>query len=279
MTPLFCFIDDAEFELRNFREHAAGAFAPARVVYASTFDQAVAAIGEGPVVGFLLDIYGADPEMDQPRLPDERELAGRVGSTGQVAALYQDLGQGPEAFNTFLRRLYGRVQVWQEAFGQAARGLGQGRAYGLYNLARAREHFPWAACLGYSRKALYADGAAMTAAGAEGVLQKPQGNDDAAIAEATRRQAPELAKALARAVDRRLAAALTPLAARWLAEPASETAGRQVLAELAALAGGGAGEGADWDLVERAAARAGLRAGEAAGLRALRAWRGARPAG
>lgn len=218
VKPLFCFIDDARFELDNFRDHAAWAFEPAVVVYAATFSQAEAAIAEQPVVGFLLDIYGSDPQGGAaPRLPEESDLAARLAPAAEVAGLYQGLDQGAEAGNTFLRRLYGRVQAWQEAFLEAAGGLGQGRAYGLYNLARALERYPWAACLGYSRKALYADAAAMTLAGADGVLQKPQGADDAAIARATRQEAPALARAFCRAVDQRLAAA----------RAADELAGRQ----------------------------------------------------
>ena len=66
--------------------------------------------------------------------------------------------------------------------------------------------------MGYSRKALYADAAAASLAGMDGVLQKPQGTDDQAIAEATRRAAPELAEAAYRAVDRRLFLKAAPLA-------------------------------------------------------------------
>ena len=84
--------------------------------------------------------------------------------------------------------------------------MGQSAAFGLHSLAQVREHQPWAAALGYSRKALYADAAAMCLGGADGVLQKPQGADEAAIAKASHQAAPELAKAAFAAVDRRLAA-------------------------------------------------------------------------
>jgi DNA-binding NarL/FixJ family response regulator len=106
------------------------------------------------------------------------------------------------------------VEAWQKAFLLAAQGLGQGRSYGMQNLKAVRQEYPWAAALGYSRKALYADAVAVSMAGAEGVLQKPQGPDDPAIAQATTQQAPALAQAAYQAVDRRLMQVLAPMALR-----------------------------------------------------------------
>ncbi len=215
---LFCFIDDAAFELDNFRRHAAPAFARAEFVYAHTFAQAVEAMGGRRPVCFLLDLYGSDPELE-PRLPAPEELEAVLAPPVAVAELYQGVESAAgEGGNLFLRRLYAQLQGWQAAFQAACEALGQGRAYGLANLAAAREHYPWAACLAYSRKALYADAVAVSAAGADGVLQKPQGADDAAIAQATRRRAPELARAAYAAVDRRLAHLCGVLGLRLLQE-------------------------------------------------------------
>ena len=133
-------------------------------------------------------------------------MAPALGQGFEVDSLYQDLeGEGGERANQFLRRLYARVQAAQEAFTTAAEQIGQSAAFGLNSLAQVREQQPWAAALGYSRKALYADAAAMCLGGADGVLQKPQGGDEAAIAKASHEAAPELAKAAFAAVDRRLA--------------------------------------------------------------------------
>jgi hypothetical protein len=207
--PVFCFIDDAKFELENFEKNAAPAFEGVDFVYASTFEQARTQMNGRMPVCFLLDIYGADPAMKKPVLPAPEVFSQVLENTPNLDGLYEGHGQEgeltPEAGNAFLRDLYAQVEAWQTAFGQACQGLGQGNAYGLANLALARAQYPWAAALGFSRKALYEDAAAMTAAGADGVLRKPQGADEAAIAGATKKAAPDLARVAFAAVDRRLA--------------------------------------------------------------------------
>lgn len=218
MKAVFVFIDDTRFELDNFRRNAAPAFGRAEFVYASSFEQAEAALAGRRPLCFLLDIYGCDPGEDaQGVLPGPEVLAGLLGQAAPLADLYAGLDQmvdPGEAGNLFLRRLYARVERWQRAFAAAAASLGQGRAYGMHNLRQARQRFPQAAALGFSRKALFADAAALALAGADGVLQKPQGGDEAEIAQNTRQAAPELAAAAYAAVDRRLACQGAALSAR-----------------------------------------------------------------
>lgn len=207
MQPTFCFIDDADFELDNFQKNVAPAFVGVEFVYARDFDRALHKLGGRRCLCFLLDIYGASQGADFGDLPDRESLAPALGEGFEVGSLYQDLeGEGGERANQFLRRLYARVQAAQEAFTSTAEQLGQGAAFGLHSLAQVREQQPWAAALGYSRKAMYADAAAMCLGGADGVLQKPQGADEAAMAKASHLAAPELAKTAFAAVDRRLAA-------------------------------------------------------------------------
>lgn len=218
MKAVFVFIDDTRFELDNFRDHAAPAFTRAEFVYAASFDQALTALAGRRPLCFLLDIYGRDPgDEAQAVLPEIKTLEGLLGEAAPLAALYAGLDQAGDpgqAANLYLRRLYAQVERWQRAFGAAAASLGQGRNYGLSNLRQARQRFPQAAALGYSRKALYADAAAMVREGADGLLQKPQGGDDAEIAQNTRAAAPELAAAAYAAVDRRLAGRAALLSAR-----------------------------------------------------------------
>lgn len=207
MQPTFCFIDDADFELDNFQENLAPAFKGVEFVYARDFDRALNKLKDRRCLCFLLDIYGGAPGKEPGDLPSPESLAPGLGQGFEVDSLYQDLtGEGGERANQFLRRLYARVRAAQEAFTAAAGQLGQSAAFGLHCLAQVREQQPWATALGYSRKALYADAAAMALGGADGVLQKPQGGDEAAIAKASREAAPEMAKAAFAAVDRRLAA-------------------------------------------------------------------------
>jgi DNA-binding NarL/FixJ family response regulator len=215
MKAVFCFIDDAGFELTNFRDHAAPAFERAEFVYARSFAEAAQALEGRQPLCFLLDIYGSRPEGQAaaglPR-PEELELPEPLDRGGLWQGLDEAEPSGEEA-NRFLRRLHARVEAWQGVFRAAAAALNQGNAFGLANLAQVRERHQWAAALGYSRKALYADAAEMTRAGADGVLQKPQGADQEAIARATREAAPELARACYRAVDLRLGRLAGQLAA------------------------------------------------------------------
>ena len=205
MPALFCFIDDAVFELDMFRENAAPGFGQAEFVYAHTFQEAKEQIGSRQPACFLLDLYGSDPAV-QPRLPEREELAARLTEQVDLPDLYAGAADSGEGANLFLRKLHAQVASRQEAFRFAAGCLGQSSAYGLANLAQVRDSYPLAAALAYSRKALYRDAALFTAAGGDGVLQKPQGADEGAIAQATRRKAPDLARACLRAVKARLAA-------------------------------------------------------------------------
>ena len=206
MKPVFCFIDDAKFELRNFADHAAWAFERADFIYANTFDEARHALKRKRPLAFLLDLYG-NVGGQKVRLPDMEALARRCPGGLELKELYAGLAGDPsEAGNQFLRGLFSQAQGWQEAFQFAAESLGQSAQYGLNNLKQVRMHYPWAAALGYSRKAQYADAALLSRAGLEGFMQKPQGGDDEAIAMATRQAAPGLAAMVYMAVDRRLEA-------------------------------------------------------------------------
>lgn len=209
LKPVFCFIDDAQFELDNFKDNAAKAFKGIDFIYAATFEEVRSQLGGRLPLCFLLDIYGADPQVNIPRLPKPGFLAGALDNPPSQGDLFGGVKPGDECStengNQFLRRLYSQVENWQSVFQMACQSLGQGNAYGLHNLAQARAHYPWAAALGFSRKALYEDAAQMMAAGADGCLRKPQGADQAAIGGATKQAAPELAQAAFAAVERRLA--------------------------------------------------------------------------
>jgi hypothetical protein len=272
MKPLFCFIDDAQFELDNFERHAAPAFARARFIYARTFEEARQRLaGQAPLC-FLLDLYGGDPDLENPRILELAELRQALGEDEPLEDLYGGLEQaGGAAGNLYLRRLYGRVERWQRVFLRAAAALGQGRAYGLHNLGEARRHYPLAAALAYSRKAQYADAVALCQAGAEGVLQKPQGGDDQAIAQATSQAAPALAVAAYAAVDQRLARLAGELAARLAGRPGRENLARALAEALAGLEGRTGRAGAGRALADPAPA-AGLAPRDQALLLALAAW-------
>ncbi|MFH1033123.1 MAG: hypothetical protein V1806_01330 [Pseudomonadota bacterium] len=273
MQPLFCFIDDAQFELDNFAQNAAPAFGRARFVYARTFLEARQLLAGRTPLCFLLDIYGGDPDLRNPRVLDLARLRSALGPEMPLETLYQGLDEaGDEAGNLYLRRLYGRVEGWQRAFLEAAAALGQGRAYGLHNLHEARRHYPLAACLGYSRKALFADAVAMCRAGAEGVLQKPQGAYDQAIARATREAAPSLAATAYATVDQRLARLGGELAARLAGVGQAPELVAGLAQALAALAGQGQRPPAGQALLNLAPQAAGLAPADLALWEGLGGW-------
>lgn len=263
MKPLFCFIDDTRFERENFRAHALEGFARVEFVIADSFAQAREMIGDRLPMCFLLDIYGLAPEANVDpadlRPPEPARLAEALGEAPSLESLYVDIALTAEGANAFLRRVYAQVERWQRAFLLAAGGVGQSRAYGLYNLARAREHYPWAACLGYSRKALYLDAAAMVQDGAEGLLQKPQGADEAAIALATREEAPLLARRAYAALERRLGHQAAALSARLCRDGISLVLAEALEDGLRHLEAGPAGEPPRCDRQEACQALAAFR--------------------
>lgn len=243
MSALFCFIDDSEFELENFQANAVKAYDRAEFVFATSFGEAAEQIGKRIPVCFLLDIFGGDPEA-KPRLPKPAETVKMMGKPPSVERLYSNVEKpSPKEANLLLRRIYAYVNRIQMAFSRAAGMLGQGRHYGLENLAKVRENYPWATAIGYSRKALYADAVAMSMAGADGVLQKPQGDDDDAIAMATRQMSLALARSAYEMIDRRLIATAAPLALSMFDDPGSNSQlmGRALRVAVAAM--GGASEG------------------------------------
>lgn len=224
MKPLFCFIDDADFELENFRRFAAPAFAGVEMVYAKTFAEAQQNLDGRIPLCFLLDLYGTDPRVVSPQVPKQDELASFLGNNQPALdSVYQGLhGQGTEMGNLFLRRLYAQVDSWQRTFLFAAGILGQGLGFGLGNLQAVRAAFPWAAAVGYTRKSLFADAVNACQAGIDGLMQKPQGRSDDEIADATMAAGPELARATRQAVDRRLAHQVMPIALRLTQGQASK---------------------------------------------------------
>ncbi len=244
MRPLFCFIDDAEFELDTFNQFAAPAFEGVEFVYAKTFEEARQALKGRLPLCFLLDIYGTDPRVVAPQVPKESELAAFLGNTHPaLEAVYQGLhGQGTELGNLFLRRLYAQVDCWQRTFLYAAGLLGQGLGYGLANLEAVRAAFPWAAAIGYTRKSLFADAVKACEAGMDGLLQKPQGRTDDEIAGATKAAGPALAKGAWRAVDRRLAQQIMPIALKLAHENVSEVLVAALVEGLRHLGETGLGE-------------------------------------
>ncbi|MBU0515085.1 MAG: hypothetical protein KJ621_09965 [Proteobacteria bacterium] len=237
--PVFVFVDDAPFELENFRANIAPAAPDVEFVYDSTFDGACQKLGDRPVHLFLLDLFGSDPAASEPRIPPRQELAAQVKDRPTLTQVYAGLdASDPANINEYLRRLFAVVDGWRQVFSAVCDQVGQNRNYGLGNLTRAEAEYPLAAKAAYTRKALFADAAACFSAGFDGLFMKPPGKNDADIAANSKRAAPGLLAAWSDLAEKRLIRGCREKAEAWEAQggPADLIAASRRLAQ--ALAGG-----------------------------------------
>ena len=193
MPLTVCFIDDSPFE-RDLFSRVYGSAASWDLVVAETFDRAVEALAGRTPLLWLLDLWGNDPQGSaSPRLLDSRELAAKAAAINTLEAVFAGLEEFPgDRPNEYLKRLYTIVSGWSELFMEAAKAADQTKAYGLFNLAQVRRHYPHTTALAYTRKSQSTDLAGFMAAGGDGVMLKPHAKTDAAIVEATREKAPGL---------------------------------------------------------------------------------------
>jgi len=237
--PVFVFLDDAPFELDNFRHNIAPAAPDVEFVYDSTFDGVFGKLGDRPVHLFLLDLFGSDPAVRAPRIPSQHELGPMVDSLPGLAEVYAGLEvSNLDNINEYLLRLFAVVDGWRRVFQSVCDQVGQNRNYGLGNLARAEADYPLAAKVAYTRKSLFADAAACFDAGFDGLFMKPPGKDDADIAASSRKAAPGLVAAWSDLVEKRLVRGCRERADQGEAQggPADLIAALRQLAQ--ALAGG-----------------------------------------
>lgn len=209
MPLTVCFIDDSPYE-RNLFDQVYGQLGSWELVIAETFDQAREKLGERIPLIWLLDLWGNDPlGSAQPQLIGRDVLTAKAGEINTLGAVFEGLEEFPgDKPNEYLKRFYTIVSGWSGLFLEAAKAADQTVAYGLYNLARVREHYPGTTALAYTRKSQSSDLAGFLAAGGDGAMLKPHGPDDAAILEATRTRGPGLMKQAQETLAARLEAAL-----------------------------------------------------------------------
>lgn len=194
MPPVFIFIDDSPFELKVFSDCIVPANPGIEFILGSTYEQVRSELGERYPSLFLLDLYGQDPEITEPRIMSREELSAATESFCSLDKVYDGLEQVPENIRTneFLKRLFHLTDPWRQAFLKASRAAGQNTRFGLGNLAAVRRDYPAAAAVAYTRKSMITDAVDLIAAGVDGLNLKPDGPDDQAIYEATRTAAAEL---------------------------------------------------------------------------------------
>ncbi|MFP3927798.1 MAG: hypothetical protein ACLFUE_04375 [Desulfobacteraceae bacterium] len=193
MKPLICFIDDSDFEHALVREEIAPLSNGYEFVQAYTFGQAVDLLaGRRPAL-FLLDLWGADPDVESPSITPAAELRTKAEAIPSLEWVYQGLDnfQG-DSHNEYLKRLFTIVDGWRKLFEEACDRIGQNRKYGLANLRLARERYPGVPAVFYTRKSLITDAVAMIRAGCDGLFIKPTGSNDEDTRRLTRKYAPEL---------------------------------------------------------------------------------------
>ena len=204
MDPIICFIDDSDFEHDLVRHEIAPCDTDYTFVQAYTFQEAREALGERIPALFLLDLWGQDPDVIEPRMTPKEELRERVSRFKTLDAVYEGLENfDGDPTNEYLKRLFTIVDSWRNLFEEVCARIGQNRKYGLANLRDVRSHYPGVPAVFYTRKSLITDAVAMFEAGADGLFIKPTGTDDQDTRIITRKYGPSLIKDLAAIVNRR----------------------------------------------------------------------------
>lgn len=205
MDFIICFIDDSNFEHELVRQEIVPRSPGMEFLQAYTFEEAKDLLGERIPLLFLLDLWGQDPEVENPTIPSKVELEEQATRINTLREVYRDL----DAFegdrnNEFLKRLFTIVEGWRSIFRSASDLVGQNSRYGLENLRRARKSYPGVPAVFYTRKSMIDDAVEMFKAGADGLFIKPTGRDDQETRELTRRFAPTLIRSLAEIIDRHI---------------------------------------------------------------------------
>lgn len=194
-APIFCFIDDSQFELNVFAENIAANIQDIDFVFGSNYEDVRNKLGDRYPCLFLLDLYGRDSDVEH-RIPSFKELENEVKSIRTLESVYNGLESfSGDITNEYLKRLFDLTDGWRQLFFKASRTAGQNINYGLNNYESARRDYPAAAMIAYTRKSLITDAVEVLHAGMDGVTLKPGGASDKDIGEATAASAENLIEA------------------------------------------------------------------------------------
>jgi len=192
-----CFIDDSAFEHDLVRNEIAPCDPELEFVQAFTFEEARVKLGDKVQGLFLLDLWGKDEKVTEPRLTPKEELERRVEQFPTLDEVYRGLDDFKgDVNNEYLKRFFSIVDSWRTLFEEVCGRIGQNRTYGLSNLRQVRKYYPGVPAVFYTRKSLISDAVAMFRAGTDGLFIKPTGVNDAETRRLTREYAPQLLKEL-----------------------------------------------------------------------------------
>ena len=193
MRPIICFIDDSEFEHELVRHEIASHAPDIEFIQAYTFEEARKELSARLPSLFLLDLWGKDEDILDPSLAPKSELENKISKFPTLDNVYDGLDRlTGDAANEYLKRLFSIVDSWRTMFEEVCSRIGQNRRYGLANLGQVREYYPGVPAVFYTRKSLINDAVAIFKAGADGLLIKPTGPNDAQTRRLTREYAPQL---------------------------------------------------------------------------------------
>lgn len=193
MNLIICFIDDSDFEHDLVKNEIAASDRSIQFIQAYTFDEAKTALGDRIPGLFLLDLWGQDPEIQNPSITPKKELEELASGFNTLDSVFEGLDNFPgDRTNEYLKRFFSIVDSWRSLFESACSRIGQNNKYGIENIKKVRTLYPGIPAVFYTRKSLINDAVAMIKAGTEGLFIKPTGKNDAETRKLTNDFAPEL---------------------------------------------------------------------------------------
>ncbi len=189
VKPIFCFLDDSEFEINIFKKCLEPAMPEVELFYGKYLKDVENQFkGRLPAL-FIIDLYGSTETEKERKLPPLESLLQEIKEFPEIETVYVGLDKEKDPVNTFLRRLFGITKRWENLFTKISRMIGQSPLYGLQNLKQIKETYPFSATTGYTRKSSLGEAINFIDNGADYIMIKPQGKDDRDIQKNTMEQA------------------------------------------------------------------------------------------
>ena len=215
MRPLFCFIDDSDFELTVFEKYMAPSKPGIDFIYAKTYDQARIEIGDRYPALFILDLYGSDPNLIARGIPSKEAMAEQLDGMVSVESLYLGLDNfSGDKTNEFLKRMFHLMDSWRQLFTRMFEATGQNINFGLNSQAAARQDFPYSITAAYTRKSMIGDAVEVFRHGFDDLKLKPDGPDDGSIYRVTALKAPQILNSWSDLVTRKFSGYIQKLCTR-----------------------------------------------------------------
>ena len=196
--PVYCFIDDSPFEIKLFRDVIESRFPGIHFLYASTYDECHRQLDEQKLYPslFILDLYGREGIQEDVCIPRKELLEARIDKIPDLNIAYDDIekynfDKNLQA-NEFLKRLFSILNEWRDFFSDQCASLDQGSRFGINNLLSAKQNYPSATAVMYTRKGLFTDAEILSRYSGDGIFIKPPGNTDEDIYAETEKQAESL---------------------------------------------------------------------------------------